>query len=59
MTVCVGPTSDGADLIVLDPWNGLQYVPNDPSTYRTYNPQVDGTGVGTGTIAAVISTRPA
>jgi hypothetical protein len=25
-TVCVGPTKDGTRLVILDPWNGVQYV---------------------------------
>lgn len=57
MTVCKGPTGDGNHLIILDPWNGIQYVPNDKVGFRTYQP-VDESGsvTGNGTIGDVIST---
>ena len=35
-TVCVGPTKDGARLVILDPWNGVQYV--DVASWSDYNP---------------------
>ena len=35
-TVCVGPTSDGNLLTILDPWNGIQYLSNSRSGFSTY-----------------------
>jgi hypothetical protein len=33
-TVCVGPSKDGTRLVLLDPWNGVQYV--DTARYWEY-----------------------
>jgi hypothetical protein len=35
-TVCVGPTKDGRDLTILDPWNGVQYIGNHKAGVSTY-----------------------
>jgi hypothetical protein len=34
-TVCVGPSKAGDKLVILDPWNGVQYL--DVATYTDYN----------------------
>jgi len=34
-TVCVGPTRAGNKLVILDPWNGVQYI--DTNQYWFYN----------------------
>lgn len=41
-TVCVGPTHDGARLVLLDPWNGVQYV--DGASYWEYTVDNGATG---------------
>lgn len=46
-TVCVGPTKDGKDLTILDPWNGIQYVSSHKSSFATYMCQTD-TGISQG-----------
>jgi len=35
-TVCCGPTKDDSKLIILDPWNGIQYVPNVDPHFASY-----------------------
>jgi len=35
-TVCVGPTRDKSSLIILDPWDGIQYVQNDVAGFSSY-----------------------
>ena len=35
-TCCVGPTADGADLVILDPWDGVQYVDNSDPGFMSY-----------------------
>jgi len=35
-TVCAGATDDNSRLIILDPWDGVQYVQNDLANYRSY-----------------------
>lgn len=40
-TVCIGPTGDGQELIILDPWTGINYVSNDPTNFVKY--QTTGT----------------
>jgi len=40
-TCCIGPTKDGTELVILDPWEGIQYVPNSNPGYMSY---MGGTG---------------
>ena len=35
-TVCIGPTRDRLRLVILDPWDGLQYVKNDRDRFTSY-----------------------
>lgn len=35
-TVCAGPTKDGSQLLILDPWTGVEYIPNDALGYLSY-----------------------
>lgn len=35
-TVCAGPTKDGTQLLILDPWTGIEYIPNDPIGFKSY-----------------------
>ena len=35
-TVCAGPTDDNSKLIILDPWDGVQYVDNDIGNFQSY-----------------------
>ncbi|NMJ42112.1 hypothetical protein GWK16_12730 [Roseomonas sp. JC162] len=46
-TVCVGPTKDGRDLTILDPWNGIQYIGNHRQSFWNYVCNTDA-GVSTG-----------
>jgi hypothetical protein len=41
-TVCVGPTKDKSELIILDPWDGVQYVSNNDPGFMSYQ-NGDGT----------------
>lgn len=34
--VCIGPTKANDKLIILDPWEGIQYLTNDVATYKNY-----------------------
>jgi hypothetical protein len=34
--VCIGPTKANDRLIILDPWEGVQYLTNDVATYKDY-----------------------
>ena len=35
-TVCNGPTKDGSELVILDPWDGIQYIKNDLADFDSY-----------------------
>lgn len=35
-TVCVGPTRDGSELIILDPWTGVETVSNTVDGFQKY-----------------------
>jgi len=35
-TVCVGPTKDDSQLVILDPWEGIKYVQNDVGNFSSY-----------------------
>lgn len=35
--VCIGPTAANDSIIILDPWDGVQYLQNDVATYKDYN----------------------
>ncbi len=41
-TVCNGPTKDGTELVILDPWDGIQYVKNTLAEFDSYQ-NGDGT----------------
>jgi hypothetical protein len=48
-TMCVGPTADGARLVIIDPWNGINYVDNTLTGFNRYQN-------GTGTLGVAIAT---
>ena len=52
-TVCGGPTKDNSQLIILDPWEGVQYVQNTLSGFQTYQG-----GAGTMDLSDPTLTRP-
>jgi len=35
-TVCAGPTKDASRLIILDPWEGVQYIQNTLADFQSY-----------------------
>jgi Papain-like cysteine protease AvrRpt2 len=49
-TMCVGPTDDGAQLIIIDPWTGINYIDNSLTNYTQYQG-------GQGTLGDVILTH--
>lgn len=38
-TVCAGPVAGGAQLLIIDPHEGLQYIDNDAAAFTTYRPR--------------------
>lgn len=62
-TICVGPTKDGR-LIILDPWNGVQYLENTATGFNRYQVVENGSITAEGWFnpnnpndVAVITTR--
>ncbi len=43
-TMCIGPTRDGAQLKIIDPWHGIQYIDNTNAGFRVYT--APGGGIG-------------
>jgi hypothetical protein len=47
-TVCIGPTSDNSRLVILDPWNGVQYLTNTEADFTTYDVVESGSVTASG-----------
>ncbi len=37
-TICAGPTKDNTRLVLLDPWDGLEYLPNEVTSFYLERP---------------------